>query len=96
MILYLNNDKETIFLNLRWERVPVRNSGRKIGLRERRSFVGKITKVRRVVRTKWIGRSRGMEQKRGGKMQEAVMKFEKSDEFSTATARREGRDGELM
>ena len=37
-----------------------------------------------------------MEQKRGGKMQEAVMEFEKSDEFSTASARREGREGELM
>ena len=37
-----------------------------------------------------------MEQKRGGKMQEAVKEFEKSDEFSTASVRREGRDGELM
>ena len=45
---------------------------------------------------KWIGESRGVEQKRGGKMQKAVMEFEKSDEFSTASARREGRDGELM
>ena len=37
-----------------------------------------------------------MEQKRGGKMQKAMVEFEKVHEFSMASARREGRDGELM
>ena len=37
-----------------------------------------------------------MEQKRGRKVQEAMMEFEEGDEFSTASARGEGRDRELM
>ena len=35
---------------------------------------------------KWIGGSRGMEQKRGRNVQEAVMEFEEGDKFSMASA----------